>query len=854
MNTLLTLATRYLMGRKLRTALTTLAVMFGVLVLFGMNIILPTMITALQANVQGASGLVDFSISQVSGEPFSQDILAKVQAVAGVRVAVGSLQRTINLPANYLDNAPDTPDRITSFQLIGVIPSEASQIRTFPVVEGTFLQESATQQAVISRTFADASAVKIGDELEIPSVSGVQPLQVVGILPPNTDPGGERVYVTLATAQKLVGSVGKINQIDVNLPAMADEATRETVQADIQSALGTSFSVGTLLSGTEMFASIQMAEAAFNLFGVLAFFMGGFIIFNTFRTLVVERRRDIGMLRSLGATRGHILGLVLVEGLVQGIVGTTGGLIVGYGLGALILRLAEAPLSQFINIQLGKPVVSPALLIVSSLLGVGTTLLAGLFPALSASRVAPLEALRPNTHMPQMRWQRGMGFILGGIFIVVSIFVLFTGNALWIVPCGFLFLIGLVLVAPALVQPLAVWFGRLLGWLYARQGTGTLAQSNLTRQPTRVAVTASATMLGLAVLVAAGGLVSSLTSTMFDVIRKSLGSDYLFVPPSIGVWGSNLGSGAEFAETLRTIPGVETVSALRYLPSSANGQVLTLLGIDPQAFPKVSGLSFQQSVVGNDDQSYATLANERALIVNGVFLSTVGAQVGDVIDLSTTEGTVSYRIVAVAADILNAKIVTAYISQANLQADFGDSADVFIQLNLKPGADVASTEQAIKTLAADYPQFNVIAGREYTDVMLNQMSAAFGAMYFLFAMLAIPSLIAMLNTLTIGVIERTREIGMLRAVGATRQQVRTIVTAEALLLAAIGAILGILGGLYLGYVLVLAMQAMFPMGYRFPVNGVIIALFVALLFGAIAAILPARQAARLRVVEALRYE
>jgi putative ABC transport system permease protein len=177
-----------------------------------------------------------------------------------------------------------------------------------------------------------------------------------------------------------------------------------------------------------------------------------------------------------------------------------------------------------------------------------------------------------------------------------------------------------------------------LGWLYARQGTGLLAQSNLTRQPTRVAVTASATMLGLAVLVAAGGLVNSLTGIMGDVIHKSLGSDYLFIPPSVSVWGGNLGSDPAFAAGLKAIPGVAAVSAMRFAASQANGQAISLLGIDPQAFPQVSGLQFQKSVVNNEAAAYTALANERALIVNGVFLSTVGAQVGDTIQLMTTDG------------------------------------------------------------------------------------------------------------------------------------------------------------------------------------------------------------------------
>lgn len=227
---------------------------------------------------------------------------------------------------------------------------------------------------------------------------------------------------------------------------------------------------------------------------------------------------------------------------------------------------------------------------------------------------------------------------------------------------------------------------------------------------------------------------------------------------------------------------------------------------------------------------------------------------GNTVELVTSEGVREYRIVAMATDLLNAKVTTGYISQANMQTDFGTTEDVFIQLNLTKDADRAAADTAIKALAENYPTFKVISGTEYYESMLAQMSAAFSAMYVLFALLAVPSLIAMLNTLTIGVLERTREIGMIRAVGGTRKQVRTMIVAEALLLSAIGTAFGILGGLYLGYVFVIGMGAIFPMGYMFPSAGVLVAIAIGLLFGAFAALIPARQAAQMNVVEALRYE
>jgi putative ABC transport system permease protein len=223
--------------------------------------------------------------------------------------------------------------------------------------------------------------------------------------------------------------------------------------------------------------------------------------------------------------------------------------------------------------------------------------------------------------------------------------------------------------------------------------------------------------------------------------------------------------------------------------------------------------------------------------------------------LITPQGVFDYRVVAIAGDFMNVKLTTGYVSQANLAADFGKTEDVFIQLNLLPGADPAAVEPAIKAIRRDYPQFSLISGQAYYAQINRLFQVMFSSMYFLFGILAVPALIAMLNTLAIGVLERTREIGMLRAVGSTQKQVRGMVLAEALLLAAVGTAFGLLAGLYLGKVMISAFASFgFPMEYSFPTGGLLAAIAIGLLFGALAAIIPARQAARLEIVQALRYE
>ncbi len=615
--------------------------------------------------------------------------------------------------------------------------------------------------------------------------------------------------------------------------------------------MGDAFQLGGLATNAELLANMDVAQAIFSLLGVLAVLMGGFIIFNTFRTIVAERRRDIGMLRALGAGRRTILGTFLAEGLIQGVIGTALGIIGGYGLGLLGVAALGPVLSEMMNVDIGAPVVSPGLLIGSAIVGIGVTLVAGLLPAISAGRVTPLEALRPSVGAVSLKRLMGVGFWVGVVFIALAVAALLTQNIAFIGLGAVLFVIGLILVAPALVNPVARFFGGLLALVFARSGTAHLAQGNLTRQPSRAAITASTMLIGMSILILAASVVTSVTQGFGQVMRRSLGSDFILVPPSIAAWGSNVGAGAELSDALRAVEGVAVVSALRFAPTQANGAAVSLLGIDPATYPQVSGLTFSQG----DESAYDALAEGRTAILSPAAAVALSATIGDEVELMTPTGPQMYRVVGVGGDYLNAKITTVYISHDNIAADFNRTEDVLIQANVVEGADVAAVEAGLKEALSDFPQFRLIAGQEYIDQNLALFDSIFAALYVLVLFLAVPSVIAMVNTLAIGVLERTREIGMLRAVGSTRGQVRRIVLAEALILAALGTVFGIVAGLYLGYMGVAAMQAFgYPMDYVFPTSGVIIALVAGIVFGVLAAIIPARQASRLEIVQALRYE
>jgi len=856
MNLQLTLAARYLWGRKLRTFLTTLAIVIGVMVIFGMGIYLPSFTDAFNKSLLSASGQTDVMITHKTGENFSATVLNQIKTINGIAVIAGSLERVVNLPPNFFGK----DSTVNVLSVVGIDPAVAPDLHDYRITQGRFLKPGDGNVAVISERLADAIGVKLNDTIKLPTTQGVVKLTIVGLMPGRALAGNEQVLITLAQAQKLFDSPGRINVIEANLTTK-DKAQSEAIVNQIKAQLGDTFTLGGLTSGSEFASAMQMAGIIFNMFGVLTLAMGGFIIFNTFRTIVAERRHDIGMLRALGASRKTIIAFVLTEGLVQGIIGTAIGIGLGYLMGVIITLGSNSVLKQFMNAEL-VPVVEPSLFTVSIGLGVGVTLFAGLLPALNASRITPMEALRPSLAETMQRVSR-VGTVIGVVMIIIALIGLLTRFFPLVALGGVLVLIGLVLVAPALVKPIANVFGMLLALIFAREGTGELAQGNLTRQPSRAAITASATMIGLAIVVGAGGMMFSLTGTVMDLFTKTLGSDYLLIPPSIAIWKGDVGASESLKAKLASVPGVAAVSSLRYAPSSipmasakggAGETSVVVLGIDPIAFPQISGMDFQK---GNAQEAFNALArDERNVIVNGILATTANLQVGDVISLATPAGQQEYKIVAIGGEVLSMKINTAYISQAVMKVDFYKSEDVFYQINLAPGADVATAEQWLNQIVADYPQFRLVAGREYTSEFRAQYDSLFVGVYALLAILSIPSLIAILNTLAIGVIERTREIGMLRAIGATRGQVWKTIVAEALLLSALGTAFGILAGLYLSYVFVEGLSAtgIFKMAYVFPLAGVLTAIAAGLLFGVLAALAPARQAAQMQVIKALRYE
>lgn len=837
------LAWRYLSGRGLRSLLTTLAITFGVMLLFGMNGVIPAMLDAFDRSMMSSAGKIDLTVTSAFRQPIDATVLDTVARTEGVRAASAVVERPAPLKPD--DSIPQA-DRVTQVGVVGIDPATAGEIRDFPLAEGRELGVADGDVVVLSSDLAGRLKLKLGDELVLPSATGSTRFGVVGLLTTPTAPGQETVYMPLRAAQRLFGLGDRITGVEASL---APDADRAAVEAAVSAALGEDYSVGGLSTNSSMLAALQMGQFIYTMFGVFALATAGFIILNSFRTMVAERRRDIGMLRAIGMKRRGIEAMFLVESLVQGIIGTALGIVAGMALANGMFALLGPMVESFTHMKLGGAIFEPSTWAMAIILGIGVTVLSALVPARAAGRVTPLEAMRPQLGEVQARRVGVRGWV-GLALVAASLAAVATAQGTLVGLGAVGFLVGAALLAPAVVGPLADALASVVELAFPREGA--LARSNLQRNPGRSGITVTAVMLGLAAIVAMLAVIQSIFTGFMGYIEKSLSADYMLIPQSIVLSQGNVGAGPQLASEVRGTPGIGPVSTLRISQAKASGGDVQVIGIDPETYPMVASFEWNSPTT---DAAYAELAQGRRLIANGLYATQHNLTAGDTLELDTPNGRHTYIVAGIGNDYLNAKLATVYISQDMLRRDFNSTTDMLVMADREPDADPAAVTARLQRLTDDYPAFKLYESQQWREEQQATFNQTYVMFYALIAILALPSLLALVNTLAMSVLARTREIGMLRAVGATRRQVRRMVMAESLLLSLIGSLFGVIAGIVLGFALVEAMGAVgWPMPWTFPWGGIVITLVVGIVFGVLAAVAPARSASKLDVVAALHQE
>jgi putative ABC transport system permease protein len=601
---------------------------------------------------------------------------------------------------------------------------------------------------------------------------------------------------------------------------------------------------------------LQFGGTIIGAFGMLGLFVGGFLIFNTLRTAVAERQADLAVLRAIGADRLQITSIILIESLLQGVIGTGIGLVAGYLFGKwLLVWTVERNI-----LPIGTPtdpIVTLQSLALTIALGLGTTLLAGYIPAYRAGRVSPLAALRPTTPMQAQRvnyWS----MLLGGGCIAVATLLMFSEST--VLGGGLLLLLGAVVIVPALVRRLMDWLRPLFAVVFPKEAE--LAWSNIIRQPGRTAVTVSTLMIGCAIFIACMSLVQSMGDFFVRAYTQSYVSDALVLPPGnlLQIGNINITKAIpvpdDLTRRLRESTDIAAISGLRTTRLVHNNKPVLVVGIEPLINQQLRPLTFIQGDI-NAALSQLNLDTERTLLVTPATAKAFGVSTGDTLPLNTPHnGPQVYRVVGLAEDLIIPIGTYGFIlSQGWLAQDFGVASDVVLFIKFASSAQAENVWRLLNgqagILAIDTAQYRA------QGVQQGLTLASF--FYILAAVVLAPTILGLVNTLIVSVIERKREIGLFRAIGADRDQVLRTVMVEAVMLGSLSAPLGIITGVALSAGFVQMWRGLAPnigggLYLTIPPHVFLTALIGGLVVVLLASAIPARFAARQEIVQSLRYE
>jgi putative ABC transport system permease protein len=848
-----------LLGRKLRTALTALSVVLGVAMVSGTFVLTDTMKKAfddLFAGTYENTGAVIAGKEIVKGAAKStvpESLQTKVAALPDVKSASGAifdisgtsdLVKLIGRDGKQLGN-PQQPNFGWGFE-----PGQRSNPTTLKSGKWAV----GPDQVVIDAGTANKDNYKLGDKIGVSGEGPQRSMTISGIAKfGSVDSIGGATFAVfdVPTAQKLLDKEGQFDVIYLTPKSGVSEAQ---VADQVKPLLPASAQVETGAQAGEAAAQETNDGLAFLQYFLLAFaaialIVGSFVIFNTLSMTVAQRVRELATLRTLGASRKQVFRSVVLEGFVTGLVAA----VVGLFLGLLIAKGLNALFKAFgVDLPSTGTVFSLKTVIVSLLLGVGITVLATISPARRATRVAPIAAVREGATLPSSRLARSRTAapVVLGIAAVLLAFGLFasglpTGAVLVLDGVGCLLLfIGVGMIASRLVRPLAAMVGspgERLGGV-----AGALAKDNATRNPARTACTAGALIVGLALVTLVATLGSSLKGTSRNALKDQVRADYVVTSKNgYDTFTSSAG------DALANAPGVAAASAVRDDKASSFGSDIDVTGVDPSTIGNVYDFRWKKG----SDNVLLSLGFDGAIVRNQ-FADDQNLEVGSKFSIQTPQGKkiplVVRGIYDPPAEQLDALLGSVTLAQRAFDTHFPRTKDMFVFVDTDDGVTSQATAALDETLDP-YPDAVVRTNSAWITERAGGIDMILNIFYVLLALSIIVSLFGMVNALALSVFERTRELGMLRAIGLTRRQTRRMIRYESVIIALIGAALGLPLGILLAAVITKALASL-DVTFSLPLAAVVVFAIVATLAGMLAAILPARRASRLNVLRALQYE
>jgi putative ABC transport system permease protein len=572
-------------------------------------------------------------------------------------------------------------------------------------------------------------------------------------------------------------------------------------------------------------------------FAVIAIVVGAFIIFNTFSILVSQRVRESALLRALGASRRQVTRSVLVEAFLMAVLGSTLGLLLGLGLSR---GLAAVFRSQGLDIAGDVLVLTPTTIVTAYVVGIAVTMVAAFVPARRAAKVAPVAALRDDLTVQEKALGRRR-LVLGTLALLVGAALIGAGlvgapgaDPAWIGAGSVIWVITVAVMAPVLGRPVLLACRSVFGKVFGT--AGKLAGENALRNPRRTGATASALMIGLAVVSAVGVLASSLSATNDELVDQEFRSDFLVQSPSFQGFPTRIGD--EMAE----VEGVGTVSRMQGTVALVKKDQDFVSGVD-RAFAEIYELDMRR---GTQDMrgDQAILSESKA--------GELDADIGTTLPVAFPGGqTIDLEVVGIFEDTPITGGVTmpmSVLEQAGLRRN-----DSTLSINVADGADVGEVQEALDAVVEDIPVVTVQDKEGFAELIKQQVNQLLFLIYGLLALAVIIAVIGIVNTLGLSVIERTREVGLLRAVGLSRRRLRRMITLESIAIAVLGAVLGLAVGLLIGVALRQSLSEDLTV-LSLPLGSLVVFLVIAVVFGVLAAIVPAVRASRMKVLEAIATE
>ena len=855
---MLSVALKGLAARKVRASLTAIAIVLGVAMISGTYVLtdtinsgFDTIFTQSYVNadvvISGKAAFDSANGTTVEPPPLPESLLPKVQKLPGTAVAAGSVA------SNNVKLIGRNGKVIASggAPTLGFSVTPAGQIfNPTKLTAGRWPHGS--NEVVIDKKTASNQGFGVGDRIRVQGFGPIQRMRVVGIATfPGVSIGGATFAIfDQATAQALFHKPGLLDAIRVKSKSGVSEAE---MLSQIKPLLTSTEVVRTGTAQAkkdqhdQVSGFISFLRYALLAFAGIALFVGAFVIANTLSITIAQRTREFATLRTLGASRRQVLWSVVVEAFVIGVLGSVAGLFLGLalakGLNWLFVQIG-------IDLPTGSTVFATRTIVVALLVGTVVTLVASIRPARRATRVPPIAAVREGSVIPPSRWAK-YGPVTSLVILLIAIAMvsagalgsgIATGPRLLLLGFGVLVLfIGVSMNAPKVVRPLAAVLGAPAETIGG--APGLLARDNSTRNPSRTASTASALMIGLALVTFVAIFGQGIRSSFEDAVNKLFVADYALTSTSTFVPIE-----AQAGNALVGKPGVKDVTAIRAGSARYLGSNNDLTAVQPNLNETVAM-----------DWTKGSNAVPGELGLNGFFASKNYVKdhhlsLGSPVSLQFPSGKkTTVRLKGVWDEPKGGSPFAHITISTTLFDKFTPRPqDEMVLMNTPGGVSDANTAR-LNRYVAGFADAKIQTRDEFKSNFEAPINRLLNLLYALLALSVIVSLVGIINTLVLTVYERTREIGMLRAVGMTRRQVRMMIRYESIVTSLMGAALGILVGVFLA---ALITHALSSSGIVFAVPWIQLVYFVlaAILVGVLAAIIPARRAARLNVLEALQYE